>query len=103
GGLADTLARIVSQRLAEASGQAVVVENRPGGAAAVGATAAARAPSDAYTLFMGGLSTNAVLAHLTRLAFDPAKDLLPIIHVATFNNLMVVTPGLSVTSVRALV
>ena len=65
GGLADTLARIVSQRLAEASGQAVVVENRPGGAGAVGAGAAARAPADGYTLFMGGLSTNAVLAHLT--------------------------------------
>ena len=42
GGLADTLARIVSQRLAEASGQAVVVENRPGGAGAVGAEAAAQ-------------------------------------------------------------
>ena len=103
GGLADTLARIVSQRLAEASGQAVVVENRPGGAGAVGAEAAARAPADGYTLFMGGLSTNAVLAHLTRLAFDPAKDLLPIIHVATFPNVLVVNPGLPVKSVRELV
>ena len=101
--LADTLARIVSQRLAEASGQAVVVENRPGGAGAVGAEAAARAPADGYTLFMGGLSTNAVLAHLTRLAFDPAKDLVPIIHVATFPNVLVVNPGLPVKSVRELV
>jgi tripartite-type tricarboxylate transporter receptor subunit TctC len=103
GGLADTLARIVSQRLAEASGQAVVVENRPGGAGAVGAEAAARAPADGYTLLMGGLSTNAVLAHLTRLAFDPAKDLVPIIHVATFPNVLVVNPGLPVKSVRELV
>ena len=75
GGLADTLARIVAQRLGEASGQAVVVENRPGGAGAVGAEAVARAPADGYTLFMGSLGTNAVLAHLTRLNFDPAKDL----------------------------
>jgi len=80
-----------------------VVENRPGGAGAVGAEAAARAPADGYTLFMGGLSTNAVLAHLTRLAFDPAKDLLPIIHVATFPNVLVVNPGLPVKSVRELV
>jgi tripartite-type tricarboxylate transporter receptor subunit TctC len=100
GGLADTLARIVSQRLAEASGQAVVVENRPGGAGAVGAEAAARAPADGYTLFLGGLSTNAVLAHLTRLAFDPAKDLVRIIHVATFPNVLVVNPGLPVKSVQ---
>src|ERR687887_545979 len=55
GGLADTLARIVAQRLGEASGQPVVVENRPGGAGAVGAEAAAHAPADCYTLFMGTL------------------------------------------------
>ena len=103
GGLADTLARIVAQRLGEASGQAVVVENRPGGAGALGAEAAARAPADGYTLFMGGLSTNAVLAYLTRLAFDPAKDLVPIIHVATFPNVLVVNPGLPVKSVQELV
>jgi tripartite-type tricarboxylate transporter receptor subunit TctC len=46
GGLADTLARIVAQRLTEASGQPAVVENRPGGAGAVGAEAAARSPAD---------------------------------------------------------
>jgi tripartite-type tricarboxylate transporter receptor subunit TctC len=103
GGLADTLARIIAQRLGEASGQAVVVENRPGGAGAVGAEAAVRAPADGYTLFMGGLSTNAVLAHLTRLAFDPAKDLAPVIHVATFPNVLVVNPGLPAKSVAELV
>jgi tripartite-type tricarboxylate transporter receptor subunit TctC len=103
GGLADTLARIVSQRLAEASGQAVVVENRPGGAGAIGAETAARAPADGYTLFMGSLGTNAVLPHLTRLNFDPAKDLVPIIQVATFPNVLVVHPGLPVKSVRELV
>src|SRR5262249_38663206 len=103
GGLADTLARIIAQRLGEASGQAVVVEKRPGGAGAVGAEAAVRAPADGYTLFMGGLSTNAVLMHLTRLAFDPGKDLTPIIHVATFPNALVVNPALPVKSVAELV
>jgi tripartite-type tricarboxylate transporter receptor subunit TctC len=103
GGLADTLARIVSQRLAEASGHSVVVENRPGAAGAVGAEAAARAPADGYTLFMGGLSTNAVLAHLVKLNFDPAKDLIPITHVATFPNVLVVTPDLPAKSVQELV
>jgi tripartite-type tricarboxylate transporter receptor subunit TctC len=103
GGLADTLARIVAQRLGETSGQAVVVENRPGGAGAVGAEAAARAPADGYTLFMGSLGTNAVLAHLTKLTFDPDKDLVPITHVATFPNVLVVTSGLPVKSVQELV
>ena len=50
---------------------------------------------------MGGLSTNAVLVHLMRL--HPAKDLVPIIHVATFPNVLVVNPGLPVKSVRELV
>jgi tripartite-type tricarboxylate transporter receptor subunit TctC len=52
---------------------------------------------------MGGLSTNAVLAHLTKLTFDPAKDLAPIIHVATFPNVLVVHPALPVKSVAELV
>ncbi|MGE0039405.1 MAG: Bug family tripartite tricarboxylate transporter substrate binding protein [Xanthobacteraceae bacterium] len=103
GGLADTLARIVSQRLAEASGQSVVVENRPGGAGAVGAEAAARSPADGYTIFMGSLATNAVIAHLTKLNFDPNKDLVPITHVATFPNVLVVNPKLPATSVKELV
>jgi tripartite-type tricarboxylate transporter receptor subunit TctC len=103
GGLSDTLARIVAQRLAEASGQTVVVENRAGGAGAIGMEAAARSPADGTTLFMGGISTNSVLAHLTRLPFDPDKDLVPIIHVATFPNVLVVNPALPVTSVRELV
>jgi tripartite-type tricarboxylate transporter receptor subunit TctC len=103
GGLADTLARIVAQRLGEAAGQPVVVDNRPGGAGAIGAEAAARASADGYTLFMGGLSTNAVLAHLAKLNFDPARDLVPIIHVATFPNVLVVHPDLPAKSVQELV
>jgi len=103
GGLADQLARTAAQRLGEASGQSVVVENRPGGAGAIGAEAAARSPADGYTLFMGGLGTNAVLAHLTRLTFDPAKDFVPVIHVATFPNVLVVHAGLPVNSVAELV
>jgi tripartite-type tricarboxylate transporter receptor subunit TctC len=80
-----------------------VVENRPGGAGAVGAEAAARAPADGYTLFMGSLGTNAVLAHLAKLTFDPDKDLVPITHVATFPNVLVVNAALPVKSVQELV
>jgi tripartite-type tricarboxylate transporter receptor subunit TctC len=103
GGLSDTLARIVSQRLAEASGQPVVVENRPGGSGAIGMEAVVRAGADGYTLFMGGISTNSVLAHLTKLNFDPATDLVPIIHVATFPNVLVVHPAVPAKTVRELI
>ena len=103
GGLADILARIVAQRMSEASGQSAVVENRTGGAGAVGAEAAAKSPPDGYTLFLGGQGANAVLPHLARLAFDPVKDFVAIIHIATFPNLLVVNPALPVTSVKDLI
>ena len=92
GGLADILARVVAQRLGEVSGQSFVVENRTGAAGAVGGEAAARAPGDGYTLFLGGQGINAVLPHLTRLTFDPAMDFVAVIHLATFPNLLVVNP-----------
>ena len=103
GGLADILARTVAQQMAATSGQSVVVENRPGGAGAIGGEAAARSPADGYTLFLGSQGVNATLPHLAKLNFDPAKDFVPIIHLATFPNLLVVNPALPVKTVKELV
>jgi tripartite-type tricarboxylate transporter receptor subunit TctC len=103
GGLADILARVVAQRLADVSGQSFVVENRTGGAGAVGAEAAAKSAADGYTLFLGGQGVNATLPHLAKLNFDPAKDFVAIIHLATFPNLLVVNPALPVQTVKELV
>jgi tripartite-type tricarboxylate transporter receptor subunit TctC len=57
GGVTDTMARIVAQRLTEAWGQPVVVDNRPGGNYAVGARAVARSPADGLTLLVAPDST----------------------------------------------
>ena len=103
GGLADILARVVAQRLGEVSGQSFVVENRTGGAGAIGTEAAAKSPPDGTTLFLGGQGVNAVLPHLVKLNFDPAKDLTAIIHLATFPNLLVVHPGVPARSVQELI
>jgi tripartite-type tricarboxylate transporter receptor subunit TctC len=103
GGLADILARLVAQRLADVSGQSFVVENRPGGAGAIGAEAVVKSPADGYTLFLGGQGVNATLPHLAKINFDPGKDLAAIIHLATFPNLLVVNPALPVTTVKELV
>src|SRR5215218_1252933 len=67
GGLADILARTVAQQMAATSGQNVVVENRPGGAGAIGGEAAARSPADGYTLFLGSQGVNATLPHLAKI------------------------------------
>jgi tripartite-type tricarboxylate transporter receptor subunit TctC len=57
GGIADTVARIVQQKVAEHLGQSLVIENRTGASGAVGAAAAAQSPPDGYTLVMEGATT----------------------------------------------
>ena len=60
GSVTDLLARIVAQRLGEALGQSIVVDNKPGADGNIGAAFAAAAPADGYTLMMGAASTNAI-------------------------------------------
>jgi len=103
GGLADILARIVAQKMQEESGQSVVVENRTGGAGAIGGEAAARATADGYTIFLGNQGVNATLPHLSKINFDPLKDFTAITQIAAFPNLLVVNPGLPAKSVKELV
>ena len=79
GGPADTLARIVGQKMSEDWGQSVVVENRPGGNTAIGAELAAKAAPDGYTLFVAmdvTMVTNPLLT--PNLPYDPARDFAPV-------------------------
>ena len=104
GGLADMFARLFAQHVTEATGQAVVVENRTGAAGVVGAEAAAKAPADGYTLYLGLHSTIAILQYLNpKLPYDPAKDFIPVVHIATLPNLLVVHPSVPAHSVAELI
>lgn len=79
----DTVARLLSDRLAKGWGQAVVIENKPGGQNVVGAQAAARAPADGYTFYFAttaALVTNPLL--FKSLPYDPAKDFVPVAFIA---------------------
>jgi tripartite-type tricarboxylate transporter receptor subunit TctC len=75
GGGSDALARLIGQQMAERLGQPVVVDNRPGAGATLGADAAAKAPPDGHTVFSGdaGSMVNAI-ALFRRLPYDPARD-----------------------------
>jgi tripartite-type tricarboxylate transporter receptor subunit TctC len=104
GGTTDVLARIVAQRLTDALGRQVIVENRGGASGTIGHELAAKAPGDGYTLLltsMGGLVTNRFL--YKRLPFDPDGDFVPISMLATSGQVLVVHPTVPARSVKELV
>jgi tripartite-type tricarboxylate transporter receptor subunit TctC len=96
GGSTDVLGRIVAQKLSQALGQSVVVENKPGAAGNLGADEVVRSAPDGYTIVMGG-GSNAVNANLYRnLPFDFARDLTGLAMIGVSPNLMVVSTNLPV-------
>src|SRR4029077_9829422 len=103
GGMADILARTIAQKVTEATGHAVVVENRTGGAGVIGADAVAKSPADGYTLLMGLHATQAILVHLQKLPYDPAKDFAPVIHIATVPNVLLVHNSVPANSLSELI
>jgi tripartite-type tricarboxylate transporter receptor subunit TctC len=103
GGTIDTLGRIIAQKLTEAWGQNVVIENRPGAGGNIGAAAAAKSAPDGYTLHLGAqtLAVNVTLQPSTE--FDPVKDFDPIMLVATAQDVLLVPPNSPFRSVKELI
>ncbi len=95
-GNTDVVARIVAQDFNAAFGQPFVVENRPGAAGALGAELVAHAPADGYTLLMATQPQIAIVPAMTKTAYDPAKDFVPISNIGTNPFVLVVRPGLPV-------
>ena len=101
GGPIDTVSRAIAQKLTEAWGQTVVVDNRPGAGGNIGADLVAKAAPDGYTVVMGALSTHAVNPSLyPKMPYDAAKDFAPIALVAVTPNVLVVNPSLPVATAR---
>ena len=104
GGSLDNVGRLLAQKLTEAWGQQVVVENRPGAGGNVGADAVAKSPADGYTVVMGALSTHAVNPSLyPKMPYDAVKDFAPISNVAITPNVLIVNVDSPVRSVRDLI
>jgi len=86
----DNVARLLSERLGRQWGQAVVIDNKPGGQNVIGAQAAARSPADGHNFYFAttaALVTNAYL--FKQMPYDPQKDFVPITLVAGVPNVMV--------------
>src|SRR5919198_6773504 len=104
GGVTDTMARIVAQRLTDAWGQPVVVDNRPGGNYAVGAQAVAKSPPDGLTLLVAPDSTVTANPNLfSKLPYDPVKDLTPIAVLCRITPVLVINPSLPAQNVQELI
>ena len=103
-GPTDLVARVLGQKLNERFGQQVVVDNRGGANGIIGMELAAKAPSDGYTLLLGGagvLASNP--AFYSKLPYDAQKDFAPISLMTAAPLLLVVTPTLGVKTVPELV
>ncbi len=103
GGSSDPLARMVAEQLGETLHQSFIVENRPGANGNVGSASVVRAPADGYTLLFswtGTLVPANTLYH--NKPYDPQKDLVPIVLIASVPNIIVVQPSLQVGSLKEL-
>jgi len=104
GGSADASARMLAEPLGVALGQTVVVENRPGGGATIGAQAVARAAPDGHTLLYGTPGPQIVNPHLMRsLPYDPERDFAPVSGYKRAPNLLAVHPAVPARSLAELI
>ncbi|MEJ8840442.1 tripartite tricarboxylate transporter substrate binding protein [Ramlibacter sp. AN1133] len=103
GGSTDLAARLLANRLSQALGQSVVVENKVGASGNIASETVAHAPADGYTLMMAATSMAAAPAFFDKLAWDPVKDFTPVALVATVPIMLVATPQLNVRNVAELV
>ncbi len=104
GGATDIVTRIVGQKLTEAWGQTIVVDNRAGAGGNIGGDLAAKSPPDGYTLFMTSGSIVTANQHIyKKMPFNPEKDLVAVTNVASGPQALVVHPSLPVKNVKELV
>ncbi len=104
GGASDQVGRMLAEALAPRLGQSVIVENRPGAGATLGADMVARSPADGYTLLYGTPGPQIINPSLMKsLPYDPASAFAPIVSLIRAPNLLVVNPALPARSVAELI
>jgi len=104
GGASDFVARIISPKMGELLGQQVVIENKAGASGNIGMEAAAKAPADGYTVYLGNIGTIAINpAVFSSLAVNPIKDFAPVTLVSEVPSILVVNPGVPANTANDLV
>lgn len=104
GGTPDIIARLLGDRLGQAIGQQVVVENRPGGANVIGAQAAARSAPDGYTFLFATAAALVTNPHTFKsMPYDPVKDFVPVAGIARVPFFVLVHPDVPAKSLPELI
>lgn len=104
GGGADLLARAVSQKLGDALGQTIVIDNRPGANGIIGTDAVAKAAPDGYTLLLANVGPNAIAqAIYPKLPYDCVRDFAPVGQMATTAHVLAVHPSVPAQNVQELI
>jgi len=103
GGGADVVARLLGPKLSESLGQQFVIENRGGAAGVIGAEAVAKAPADGYTVLLDASAHGVNPSLQAKLPYDTMKDLAAVSLLVRVPNIVVVTPGLPVNSIKELI
>ena len=103
GGGSGLIARMLSVKLAETWGKQIVVDNRPGAAAAIGTEICARAAPDGYTLCMGTSGSIAISPNMNKVPYDPVTDLAAITQTSAQSMLVVLHPSVPIHSVKELI
>lgn len=103
GGATDVVARLISQKLSDALGQPVVVDNRAGAASNIGAELVATSPKDGHTLLMGTVSLSINPSLYSKLAYDALRDFAAVTQVTSTPFMLAVHPSLPVSNVKQFV
>src|SRR5690606_27091288 len=103
GGTTDLLARLVAEGLSKGLKQNVIVENKPGAGANIGAAEVARAEPDGYTLLMGTPGPLAINPYIyPSMPFDPSKDFAAVSYVADVPNVILANPATGLKNIKDL-
>lgn len=100
GGTTDILTRLLGQKMGEAWGQQVIIDNRAGASGNIGAEAVVRSPGDGYTLLSASTVHTVNPSLYSKLAYDPLKDFTAVTLLAQVANILVVHPSLPVKTVK---
>jgi tripartite-type tricarboxylate transporter receptor subunit TctC len=103
GGATDIVARLVGQKLHEAWGQPVIVDNKPGASSNIASEQAARATPDGYTLLLGTIANATNMSVYKKLNYDTMRSFVPVTQIMSAPSILVSSPSLQVTDLKGLI